>query len=112
MLEIIVWWLLLQTDKAFNHALDFFKDLYEAIKNKVKYIFIVPGNHDKYRTKENQFLIPAYRTMEMEYNDNEKSKKESKFDNNFYSSFWRFHLEAYRNEKGSGYIELTQQIYI
>lgn len=47
----------------------------------------------------------------MEYNDNEKSKKESKFDNNFYSSFWRFHLEAYRNEKGSGYIELTQQIY-
>lgn len=27
---------IVQTDKAFNHALDFFKDLYEAIKNKVK----------------------------------------------------------------------------
>lgn len=100
-----------QTDKAYKHALDFFKDLYEAIRDKVKYIFIVPGNHDKYRTKENQFLIPAYRTMEMEYNDNKKSKRESKFDDNFYHSFWHFHLEAYKKEKGSGYIELTHEIY-
>lgn len=85
-----------------NVALKFFEDLYKIVAEKVLAIYIVPGNHDKYRNKENEFLIPAYRSMR----SNSKC-----FNDVFFDSFWNFHLEAYKQEKGSGYLELTENIY-
>ena len=49
------------------------------MKEKVVSICIVPGNHDKFRTKANEFLIPAYRNMGNDLKD--------KFDDNFYNTF-------------------------
>lgn len=104
-----------ENPNAVKHALDFFRSLYEILKGKVAYIYIVPGNHDKYRTKENQFLISAYRTMEEEYNVSDSKstlgQKKTKFDDSFYDNFWKFHIEAYKEDKGSGYIELIREIY-
>lgn len=101
------------SQKAINHALDFFRELHRVLKNKVAYIYIVPGNHDKYRTKENQFLISAYRSMDSEYigSDIKGVSRKTKFDESFYENFWTFHLDAYKSEKGSGYIEMTREIY-
>lgn len=59
---------------AVKNAIIFFKDLYDIIKEKVVSICIVPGNHDKFRTKANEFLIPAYRNMGNDLKD--------KFDDN------------------------------
>lgn len=89
--------------RAVQNAVKFFQDLYKVIKEKVAGIYIVPGNHDKFRTKENQFLIPAYRNMWMDVS--------KKFDKDFYESFWKYHVEAYGEEKGSGYFELIKKIY-
>ena len=89
--------------RAVPNALKFFLDLYKVIKEKVAGIYIVPGNHDKFRTKENQFLIPAYRNM---WRDISK-----KFDKDFYDSFWKYHVESYEDEKGSGYFGLIKKIY-
>lgn len=89
--------------KAISNAIKFFEDLYKVVKEKVIAIYIVPGNHDKFRTEENKFLIPAYRTVGMD--------KNSKFDKNFYESFWKYQTETYGNEKGSGYLEFTKKVY-
>lgn len=100
-----------KTDQAIKNALSFFKDLYDILLGKVVYIYVVPGNHDKYRTKENEFLVSAYRSMAEEYDNIKESKKESKFDNNFYDNFWKFHINAYTKANGTGYLELVNEIY-
>lgn len=89
--------------KAVPNAIKFFEDLYKVVKEKVVAIYIVPGNHDKFRTEENKFLIPAYRTIGM--------NMERKFDQDFYTTFWKYQDETYSDEKGSGYYELTKRIY-
>lgn len=93
-----------------KHAKEFFNDLYKVLVNKVVGIYIVPGNHDKYRSEKEQFLIPAYRTMKQEYK-NHNGKFVSKFNKNFYEKFWENHLENYKEENGTGYIELIKDIY-
>ena len=88
---------------AVKNAIIFFKDLYDIIKKKVVSICIVPGNHDKFRTKANEFLIPAYRNMGNDLKD--------KFDDNFYNTFWKYQEETYDNKNGSGYYKLVKKIY-
>lgn len=94
--------------EASKRATLFFKDLYEVVKQKVCAIYLVPGNHDKKRTTENEFLIPAYRMMNSKIAN---IKKESKFDDVFYDSFWKYQEESYGAEKGSGYLEFSKEIY-
>lgn len=89
--------------KSVPNAIKFFEDLYKVVKEKVVAIYIVPGNHDKFRTEENKFLIPAYRTIGMDM--------EKKFDKEFYATFWKYQDETYSDAKGSGYSELTKRIY-
>lgn len=89
--------------KAVTAAIKFFKDLYKIIKDKVVTIYFVPGNHDKYRTEENKFLIPAYRTM--------GSCEGEKFNDKFFESFWKYQEETYSDQNGSGYLELTKKVY-
>lgn len=95
---------------AYNNTIKFFEDLYKVLYNKIVGLYIVPGNHDKYRTDNNAFLIPAYRSMPNYIADKQGNKK-SVFDENFFQNFWTFHLESYNKNKGTGYIELTKQIY-
>lgn len=89
--------------KAVPKAIKFFEDLYKVVKDKVVAIYIVPGNHDKFRTEENKFLIPAYRAIGM--------NAAKKFNKEFYETFWKYQDETYSDEKGSGYLELTKKIY-
>lgn len=84
-------------------AIKFFGDLYKIVKEKFAAIYIVPGNHDKMRTKENNFLIPGYRLM--------NANLEDKFGDEFYETFWKYHDETYSSEKGSGYHELIKKVY-
>lgn len=91
---------------AYNHAIMFFKDLYEQIKDKVCGIYIVPGNHDKVRTKSDLFMIPFYRSVHEDYNADR-----SIFDSTFEELYWKEHLNSYNKEYGTGYIELTKEIY-
>lgn len=86
---------------ATNNALSFFRDLYKVIKEKSAGIYIVPGNHDKSRTAENEFLIPAYRA----------NINENKFDGKFFEKFWKYQRESYEKKGGTGYLELTREIY-
>ncbi|MCH5325469.1 MAG: metallophosphoesterase [Eubacterium sp.] len=99
-----------KSPNAFNNAVNFFSDLYQILKTKVVGIYIVPGNHDKRRTEDNRFLVPAYRAMPTTIAD-KNGKKRNAFDENFYNNFWKFHLESYDTTHGTGYIELTKKIY-
>lgn len=90
--------------EACNNALKFFEDLYKIVKEKAIGIYIVPGNHDKFRSEDNKILISGYRKN--------NSEKIASYDNTFYEKFWNFHLNAYDDsEGGSGYLDLTRKIY-
>lgn len=99
-----------QKPNAFNNAIKFFSELHKVLLNKAVGIYIVPGNHDKHRTDNNAFLIPAYRTMPTSIAD-QNGKPQYIFNENFYKNFWKFHLETYDQNNGTGYIELTKKIY-
>ena len=94
---------------AFTNAEKFFSDLYAVLKDKVSKIYLVPGNHDKFRAEHNKFLIPAYRVLSDQILLSETSAPE--FDENFYKNFWQFHLDTYAQESGSGFLELSKKIY-
>lgn len=86
---------------ALSNAKSFFKKLYEITCDKVKAIYIVPGNHDKKRTHSNTILVPAYRgLLNFSY--------EKLFDNTFQEYLWPLQSETYDE---SGYTELLQYIY-
>ena len=89
---------------AVNVAIQFFEDLYRIVHDKVVAIYVVPGNHDKFRTEENRFLIPLYRTI-----GNNRSLG-LQFDSKFADMFWKYQ-EATYGENGSGYLGLTEKIY-
>lgn len=89
--------------KASFVALRFFVDLKKVLKDKVVGIYIVPGNHDKFRTKANDVLIPACRSLVLEDN--------AIFNRDFYENFWKFQLDTYAETNGSGYLELVQRVY-
>lgn len=91
------------SSKSLDAAKHFFSDLKLTLGNKVAGIYIVPGNHDKVRTEENQFLVSAYRKMLIQDG--------CSFDDTFQKSFWPIHLSTYSSEHGSGYLDLTKHIY-
>lgn len=96
----------LATEPAFR----FFKDLKDAVADKARKIYIVPGNHDKKRTDESKFLIDGYRSMYRRAIKKEDNEDEY-FGEIFFTNFWKYHIESYKAEKGSGYFELTKKIY-
>lgn len=101
-----------KSKNAYNNTLQFFKDLYEILKTKVVGIYIVPGNHDKFRTSANDFLVSAYRSMKSQFSDkNSDSSVARKFGNDFYDQFWKYHMDTYMSKRGSGYIPLCKEIY-
>lgn len=101
-----------ESKQAVENALKFFQKLHKYLGQKVVGIYIVPGNHDKYRTKEDKFLVPAYRAMEREYKGPDTaSGKATDFGQNFYSKFWPYHLDAYGVNHGSGYLYMLKKIY-
>lgn len=100
----------LENSNAYNNAIKFFKVLRKHLANKVVGIFIVAGNHDKRRTDNNSFLIPAYRSLPIS-NKDKNGKPQYIFNKNFYKNFWKFHIDTYDKKSGTGYIELTKEIY-
>lgn len=99
-----------QNPSAFNNAIKFFEELQKVLLNKVVGVYMVPGNHDKYRTDNNAFLIPSYRATPTSIVD-KNGKPQYIFNDNFYKNFWKFHLETYDQNNGTGYIELTKKVY-
>lgn len=102
---------------AINNAKKFLKDLRDVLADKVIGLYIVPGNHDKFRTDSNKILIPAYRYLvdnTISYNDNNdgKSNKDGKtkirFEEGAFDQLWLLQNETY---KESGYVELLDYIY-
>ena len=86
---------------AAANAKKFFQRLKEITENKVKAIYIVPGNHDKKRTDSNAILIPAYRGLLNESNV-------CLFGKNFRDSLWPLQVATYEE---SGYNDLIHYIY-
>ena len=95
---------------AIPAALKFFEELKKILGDKAAKIYIVPGNHDKKRTNENEFLVPAYRVLQQQSILQPNNKKDS-FDAKFQSAFWKYHLDSYSAPAGSGYLDLTHKIY-
>lgn len=95
--------------KAYQNAMLFFKDLFNVIKDKVAKIYLVPGNHDKFRSSHNKILVPAYRTLSNQVLSEEKQTYP--FDESFYKNFWGFHLDTYSKTNGSGFLELSKEVY-
>lgn len=96
---------------AVDNAKMFFKDLKEALSEKVAAIYIVPGNHDKCRTEANQFLIPSYRGImdnHLSYNGNASNDYVLQFDKKFVDNLWEYQEIAY---KESGYYDLIYYVY-
>lgn len=101
-----------KSKNAFNNALQFFEELHRILDGKAVGIYIVPGNHDKYRTVANDFLVSAYRSMKTQFwDESSTSSKTQKFGKEFYAKFWKHHLDTYKNGSGSGYISLCKEIY-
>ncbi len=97
--------------KAINNAKKFFNDIKNKIGDRLLGIYIVPGNHDKYRSKENELLIPSYRSyLECKfsyYPEREKSGKPG-FSDEYFEKLWEKQKDTY---KESGYNELINYIY-
>lgn len=85
---------------AYNNALKFFTDLKDKLKDKVFRIYFVPGNHDKFRNTLDEYLSSACR------GDMSKS-----LDKQFYDKVWPVFLDNYSKERGTGYLELFQEVY-
>lgn len=86
---------------ALQNAKKFFQRLKDITEEKLKAIYVIPGNHDKKRTSINDFLIPAYRGL--------SSDSTSKlFDKEFENKIWPLHMQEYEE---SGYSELIDYIY-
>lgn len=97
--------------EAVPNAKKFFADLKKALSGKVAAIYMVPGNHDKYRTEANKFLIPAYRSMmdnKVSYNRNSRDDDSNQFNKSFAENLWAYQEKAYEQ---SGYYELIDYIY-
>lgn len=101
-----------KSKNAFDNTLQFFDKLRRILDKKVTGIYIVPGNHDKYRTVENDFLVSAYRSMKRQpLEEQSTSTGAQNFGNAFYSKFWKYHLDTYKERTGTGYISLCKEIY-
>lgn len=88
---------------ALEKAYNFFAELKSILSDRVIAIYFVPGNHDKKRTDETQFLTAAYRSM--------RNSDHPVFGMEFFNSLWPLHLKAYSGEYGSGYLDLTERVY-
>lgn len=121
-------------ENAIDNAKLFFQDLYKKIGDKTIRLYIVPGNHDKKRTKDNELLIASYRSFfenkvsykedKEGYKNNDKKKragyKEVSFCPTWFSAkssslginsdgtLWNIQRRAYEESK---YFELLDYIY-
>lgn len=79
-----------------DNAITFFEKLHEILGEKVKGLYVVPGNHDKIRNVMDKSIIEKYYTL----------KKEDK-KQDFCQQYWK-HLKMGFNE----YIEMLNEIYL
>lgn len=76
-----------------ENAIAFFKKLKEILKEKIKDIYIVPGNHDKVRNPIDAKIIQEY-------------DFENKSADPFYENYWKYILVSF-----SEYQSLVEEIY-
>ena len=76
-----------------ENAIAFFKKLKEILKEKIKDIYIVPGNHDKVRNPIDAKIIQEY-------------DFENKSADTFYENYWKYILVSF-----SEYQSLVEEIY-
>lgn len=79
-----------------NNAIAFFEKLQKILGEKVKGLYIVPGNHDKIRNVMDKSVIEKYYTLKQE------GKKQE-----FYQQYWK-HLKMGFYE----YLEMLKEIYM
>lgn len=100
---------------SYDAAFNFFRDLKNVTGDKISKIYMVPGNHDHIRLPQNVFLINSYRTLQnnqLSYKnllENQNAYKD--FDDVFYNSIWSNHIDSYRKNGGSGYLELYGDVH-
>lgn len=96
-----------------ERAYTFFENLKTVLGEKVSGIFFVPGNHDRARTDYEKLFLPAYRSMFAVHQimPNKDEQITEKFNKKFYKIQWKNHLNSYKKEEGTGYIELTKRVY-
>lgn len=99
---------------AYDNALAFFTDLRDEIQDKVVAVYIVPGNHDKFRTNEQKISVPMYRTLrgktkiQLDKNTDEDIFEKKLFGTEFYNGNWGEIKNAYDKTR---YLELTREVY-
>lgn len=86
--------------QAYNSAISFFTKLKGILEDKVLRIYLVPGNHDKFRSTLDEYLSTACR----------ESMSKS-LDRRFYEKVWPSFLDNYKKNSGTGYLELFQEVY-
>lgn len=69
--------------RALESAKTFFRKLKDIVGNRVCALYIVPGNHDKTRTPENEFLVTACRKLSDEQLSKKEIDKKDHFDQTF-----------------------------
>lgn len=94
--------------RALENAKTFFRKLKDTLGNRICGLYIVPGNHDKTRTTENEFLIAACRKLSDEQLSQENVNKKEHFDQAFEKTVWPILYDTY---KKSGYVDLIRYIY-
>lgn len=94
--------------RALESAKTFFRKLKDIVGNRVCALYIVPGNHDKTRTPENEFLVTACRKLSDEQLSKKEIDKKDHFDQTFEKTVWPILYDTYRK---SGYIDLINYIY-
>ena len=96
--------------KAYENAHTILQKLKDILNKKLKSIYIVPGNHDKYRTPSNAFVVPTYR--QLIYSDDSKYPCDNKqidiFSQRFIDDIWPIHEDSYTKSR---YIDLVKSIY-
>lgn len=76
-----------------ENAIVFFKKLKKILRNKIKDIYIVPGNHDKIRNPVDAKILQEYDSSD-------------KFADAFYKNYWKYFLVSF-----SEYQSLVEEIY-
>jgi len=91
------------SNKAVDKAYSFFAELKKILGDRIIAIYFVPGNHDKVRTAETQFLNCAFRSI--------PKVKHSNFNIDNFKALWPLYLKTYSDTEGSGYLSLTKKVY-
>ena len=105
-------------ETAIKGVKDYFTKLAKIVGNRIVAVYVVPGNHDKKRSPQEQWMINGYRRIHSEvmgYAYSEKATIENKdihylFDSKalYENKLWAMHYDAY---KRSGYLKCLDAIY-